>query len=96
MLSTNVFKEICVKITLLRSTPKKTVLVCNAVYLRLCTDLMHITPSVNAEGYDGSHHTRYAECGRIMANLLAYPPTIYRSVLGPILRNFSDCLNHPV
>ena len=23
---------------------------------------MHITPPVTAEGYDGSHHPRYAEC----------------------------------
>ena len=30
--------------------------------MRLCIDLMHITPSVIAEGYDGFHHPRCAEC----------------------------------
>ena len=34
----------------------------NAVYFQLCIDLMHITPPVTAEGYDGSHQPRYAEC----------------------------------
>ena len=34
----------------------------NAVYFRLCIDLMHILPPVTAEGYDGSHHPRFAEC----------------------------------
>ena len=37
--------------------------VCNTVYFRLGIDLMRITPPVTAEGYDGSHHTRCAECG---------------------------------
>ena len=37
--------------------------VCNAVHFRLCIDLMHnITPPVTAEGFDGSHHPRYADC----------------------------------
>ena len=35
--------------------------VCNAVYFRLCIDLMHILPPVTAEGFDGSHHPRFAE-----------------------------------
>ena len=35
--------------------------VCDAVYFRLCMDLMHITPPVTAEGFGGSHHPRYAE-----------------------------------
>ena len=35
--------------------------VCNAVYFRLYIDLMHITPPVKDEGFDGSHHPRYAE-----------------------------------
>ena len=26
-----------------------------------CIDLMHITPPVTADGYDSSHHPRYAE-----------------------------------
>ena len=53
----------CVKITLLRSIPKKILAaVCNAVSIRLCNDLMHITPPVTAEGFDGSHHPRCAEC----------------------------------
>ena len=33
----------------------------NAVYFRLCLDLMHINPPVTAEGFDRSHHPRYAE-----------------------------------
>ena len=61
MPSTNVFNEFCVKITLLRSIPKKIITVCNAVYFRLCIDLMHITPSVTAWGYDGFYHPKYAE-----------------------------------
>ena len=44
--------------------------VCNAVYFRLCIDLMHITPPVTAEGYNGSHHPRYAECKRRMCKLI--------------------------
>ena len=39
--------------------------VCNPVYFHVCIDLMHITPPVTAEGYDGSHHLRYAECLKI-------------------------------
>ena len=33
----------------------------NAVYFRLCIDLMHILPPVTAEGFDGSHRPRFAE-----------------------------------
>ena len=36
--------------------------VCNAVYFRLCIDLMHILPQVTAKGNDGSHYPRCAEC----------------------------------
>ena len=61
MPATNVLNELCVKITLLRSIPKKILTVCNAVYFRLCIDLMHITPPVTADGFDGSHHPRCAE-----------------------------------
>ena len=64
MPSQKIFHELCVKITLLRSSSKKILTVCNAVYFRLCIDLMHITPPVTAEGIDGSHHPRYAECLR--------------------------------
>ena len=56
------FNELCVKINLLRSVPKKIITVCNAVYFRLCINLMHILPPVTAEGFDGSHHPRFAEC----------------------------------
>ena len=56
------FNELCIKITLLISIPKKNIIVCHAVYFRLCIDLMHIAPPVTAEGLDGSHHPRYAEC----------------------------------
>ena len=38
MPSTNVFNELCVKISLLRSIPKKIIRVCNAVYFRLFID----------------------------------------------------------
>ena len=61
MFSTNVFNELCVRITLLTSIPKKHLTVCNAVYFRLCINLTHITQPVTAEGYDGFHHPRYAE-----------------------------------
>ena len=36
----------------------------------LCIDLMHITPPVTAKGYDGSHHSRYAECAMLDSLLL--------------------------
>ena len=54
--------EFCVKISLPRSGKKILARVCNAVHFRLCIDLMHNTPPGTAEGYDGSHHPRYAEC----------------------------------
>ena len=41
---------------------EKIIAVCNAVYFRLCIDLMHILPPVTAEGFDGSHHPRFVEC----------------------------------
>ena len=50
------FNESCVKITLLRSKKKILTGICNAVYFRLCIDLMHITLPVTAEGCDCSHH----------------------------------------
>ena len=62
MPSTNVFNEMCVKITLLRSITRNLTGVCNAVYFRLCIDLMHILPPVTAAGFDGSHHPGCAEC----------------------------------
>ena len=58
----NVFNDMSVKITLLRSITKNLKGVCNAVYFRLCIDLMPFTPPVTPEGYDGSHHPRCAEC----------------------------------
>ena len=61
MLSTNVFNEMCVKITLLRYITTNLTGLCNAVYFRLCIDLMHILPPVTAEGFDGSHHPRCVE-----------------------------------
>ena len=62
MPSTNAFNELCVTITLLRSIPKRNVTVCNAIYFRLCIDLMHITEPVADVGHDSSHHPRYTEC----------------------------------
>ena len=50
MPSRNVFYELCFKLTLLRSKKNLTG-VCNAVYFRLCIDLMQITPPVTAEHY---------------------------------------------
>ena len=61
MASTNVFNEMCVKITLLRSITKNLTGVYNARYFRLRIDPMHITSPVTAEGYDGSNHPRCAE-----------------------------------
>ena len=46
----NIFKELCVKITLLRYIPEKILTVRNAVYSRLYIDPIHITPPVTAEG----------------------------------------------
>ena len=62
MHSTNVFNEVCVKITAKVYSERNLTDVCNPVYFRLCIDLMHITLAVTAEGSDGSHHPRYAEC----------------------------------
>ena len=75
MPSRNVFKELCVKITLL-SPKKNSNGVCNAVYFRLCIDLMHITPTVKAEA-DGSHYPRYAELN-LYFTLLYGHPSIYQ------------------
>ena len=47
--STNVFNELCVKMTRPRSNTKKVPTVSNVVYFRLCIDLMHILPPVAAE-----------------------------------------------
>ena len=49
------------EIPLLRSIPQKKLTECNAVYFRLCIDLMHIV-TVTAERFDGSHYPTYAEC----------------------------------
>ena len=54
------FDELCVKTTLVRSQKKKKKSLTGvyyAVYFRLCIDLMHITPPVTAERYDGSHQS---------------------------------------
>ena len=56
MPSTKFLNELCVKITLLFG--KNNITICNAVYFWLCVDLMHITPPVTAEGYDGSRITQ--------------------------------------
>ena len=61
----NVSNELCDKITLLRSKNRNNLTeVCNAVYFRLCIDLMHITPTLTADGFDGSRHPTYAEWER--------------------------------
>ena len=60
MLSTDVFNELCVKITLLRSIPKK-IQTMECDFLPLCIDLMHINPPHAADGFDGSYHPSFAE-----------------------------------
>ena len=40
--------------------------VCNAVYFRLCDNLIHFLPPVTAEGYDGSHHVRYGDWAKAL------------------------------
>ena len=67
MLSTNIFNELRVKITATNYSEKNLTGVCNPMYFWLCIDLMHITPPVTAEGFDGSHHPRYAECTKEVA-----------------------------
>ena len=62
MPSTNVFNELCVKITAKIFSEKNLTWLCNLVYFWLCINLMHITPPVTALGFNGSHHPRYAEC----------------------------------
>ena len=44
--------------------------VSNAVYFRICVDLMHINPPDTAEGFDGSHHPRYAEWGKVLETII--------------------------
>ena len=56
---------------------EKIITVCNAVYFRLCIDLMHITPPVIAQGFDGSHHPRYAEWYKTRHSKLS----IYKAIL---------------
>ena len=65
--------------SLLRSIPKKIIIACTPVYFRLCIDLMHILPPVTAEGFDGSHHPRFAECVLI--------ESISRVMLEPMLKH---------
>ena len=48
---TNVFNELCAKITAKIYSEKNQAGICNPMYFRFCIDLMHITPSVTAEGY---------------------------------------------
>ena len=60
-LQQTVFNELSFRISLPRSIKKKNITKRNAVYFRLCIDLMHILPPVTAEGFDGSHHPRFAE-----------------------------------
>ena len=61
MPSTNVFLELCYQNNSAKIYSEKILTVYTAVYFQLCIDLMHITPPVTANGFDGSHHPRYAE-----------------------------------
>ena len=65
MPSKNVLNKLCNKNKIY--SEKKYITVCNAVYFRLCIDLMHILPPVTTEGFDGSHHLRGAECSKIVS-----------------------------
>ena len=80
MSSTNVFKEMCVKITFLRSTMRNLTGICNAVYFPLCIDLMHTLPPVTAEGFDGSHHPRCAEWQKCSWRVLILPVEIIHDI----------------
>ena len=61
----NAFKKRLKRIVCQNNSAKihseKILTVCDAVYFRLCINLMLITPPVTAEGYDGSHNPGYAE-----------------------------------
>ena len=59
------FKRIVCQNNSAKILSEKNITVCNAVYFRLCIDLMHITPPVTAGGFDGFHHPRCAECSLI-------------------------------
>ena len=66
MPSTNIFNELCAKTRTLNTSifrvrgqnntakiySEKILTVCYAVYFQLCIDLMHIAPSVTAEGFN--------------------------------------------
>ena len=67
----------CVKITLVKSFTKNITRVCNVVYFRLSIDLMHITSPVTAEGCDGFHHRRCAECDDMISEVLPELPFTY-------------------
>ena len=56
------FKRIVCQNNFVKINSEKILTVCNAVYFRLCIDLMHITPPVTAEGFDDSDHPTNAEC----------------------------------
>ena len=51
--------------------------VCNAIFFRLCIDLMHILPPVTAEGFDGSHHPRFAEWPYGDSHIVCWVPALF-------------------
>ena len=44
-----------------------------ALYFQKCIDLRHIYPPDTADGFDGSHHPRYAECSKVINTCHIYP-----------------------
>ena len=54
------YKNICQN-SFVQIYSEKFITVNNAVYFWLCINLMHITQPVTVEGYDGSHHSMYAD-----------------------------------
>ena len=66
--STNVFKELYVKMIAKIYSEKNLMGVCNLVYFWTCIDLIHITPPVTAKEFDGSHQSRYAKCIMYLGN----------------------------
>ena len=66
------------------------IIVYNTVYFRLCINLMHITPPVTAEGYDGSHHPRYAKCRGIWWLPSPEVCKMPRDMMAPITRGMQN------
>ena len=82
------FQRIVSQNNFAESYSEKIITVCNAVYFRLYIDLMHILPPVTAEGFDGSHHRRFAECIKEVAIRTTFRHMI--NIAG--ISNYTCCL----